>query len=512
MKLRTRIKYIFKSMLSPVPNGEGYAPNSEIGYHAIGLFGQNNAYNIIGNWFFIFCTSVLGVNTVVLGVIFGAARIWDAVNDPIVGAIIDRHRFKSGEKLRPYLLWVAPMIGILSALLFMDFGLSETGKILYIVVIYMAWDILYSFEDIAIWGMTSMMTTNGRQRNTIVQTARIAGSVGGWLPGLIPLMLTYYTYVPGMQLKTVYMLIGLIFGLGGMLISAFAHRVHERVPNTGKEESLLVLLKDLMKNKIIMLIVVANIISAFSLTVPSYYFFFYIDGVTLPAFLQPVLGEKLELGTLSFIYYLVAGIPGMFAMFFATKFAEKFGGMLNVLFIAASANIICRILGFVIGYEGYRIFLNMLIMGVAGIPAGMQGIASTALWGESIDMVEWKTGRRTEGSSFALQNFMGKATSGISIVMSGVLLNILQYEPSEGSRIDASVAGERYGQLIWPLFMLGPIIGSVLYLIPLVFLRYSPKEAAIISHDLAQRRSPYCPVNELQSAVDTDTFFSELGV
>ena len=512
MKPLTKIKYTLKSLLSPVPSGEGCAPNNEIAWHAVGLFGQNNAYNMVSGWFFIFCTSVLNMDTVILGVIFGAARIWDAVNDPMVGAIIDRHRFKSGEKLRPYLLVISPLIGVFTALLFFDFGLSQMGKIIYIVIIYMAWDVLYSFEDIAIWGMTSMMTTDGRQRNRIVQTARIAGSVGGWLPGLIPLILTYYTYVPGLKLKTVYMILGLVFGFGGMALSAFAHRAHERVPNTGKEESLLVLLKDLMKNKIVLLIVIANIISAFSLTVPSYYFFFYIDGVTLPAFLQPLLGEKLELGTLSFIYYLVAGIPGMFAMFFANKFAEKFGGMLNVLFIAAFSNIICRVLGFLVGYQGYLIFVNMLIMSVAGIPAGMQGIASTALWGESIDMVEWKTGRRTEGSSFALQNFMGKATSGISVVMSGVLLKILQYEPSEGARIEASVAGERYGKLIWPLFMLGPIIGSVLYLIPLFFLKYSPKDAAIIAHDLAQRRSAYCPVNELQTTVDVDTFLTEQGV
>ena len=63
--------------------------NRELVDYAIGVFGQNHAYNIIANWFMYFCTDVLFIDTLLIGTILGAARVWDAFNDPIVGVFVD---------------------------------------------------------------------------------------------------------------------------------------------------------------------------------------------------------------------------------------------------------------------------------------------------------------------------------------------------------------------------------------------------------------------------------------
>ena len=91
--------------------------NKELLDYAIGVAGQNQAYNIVSSWFMYFCTDVLFLDSLFIGVVLGAMRIWDAVNDPLVGTIVDRHVFKNGEKLRPFLKITAIPIGILTALM-----------------------------------------------------------------------------------------------------------------------------------------------------------------------------------------------------------------------------------------------------------------------------------------------------------------------------------------------------------------------------------------------------------
>lgn|GEM_PF-5447401 len=81
---------------------EGSVPNRELLSLSGGLTGQNMTYGYVANWLFYFMEKILHIKPFTVGSINGIMRIWDSINDPIFGAVIDRHRFKSGEKLRPY--------------------------------------------------------------------------------------------------------------------------------------------------------------------------------------------------------------------------------------------------------------------------------------------------------------------------------------------------------------------------------------------------------------------------
>ena len=110
--------------------------NRELVDYAIGVFGQNHTYNLVSSWFMYFCTDVLFIDTLLIGTILGIARIWDAFNDPIVGVLVDRHTFKNGEKLRPWLRIMALPVGILTALMFVDWGLPQNLMGVYICLVY----------------------------------------------------------------------------------------------------------------------------------------------------------------------------------------------------------------------------------------------------------------------------------------------------------------------------------------------------------------------------------------
>jgi len=452
--------------------------NRELVDYAIGVFGQNHAYNIIANWFMYFCTDVLFIDTLLIGTILGAARVWDAFNDPIVGVFVDRHTFKNGEKLRPWLKIMAVPVGILSALMFVDWGLPKNLMGVYIIAIYFLWDILYSFQDIAQWGMTAMISTRSEERGKAAQFGRIGGMMGGWLPGLLTIAIANLPAV-GISEKTIFLVAGIVFGFGGMLLSMRAAKTKERTPVKPPEGGLKDSFKLIFTNKIAMCLVVAELLGHVTFRIQDIYFFKYMVSVNL-------FGTIVNGLNIQFVYGLLVGIPGTLSIFIATWFARKIGGMKNILVLSTSLNVCMRLIAFLIGFEGWKIVIMGILISIVGIPQNMAGIATTTLWGDSVDYMEWKTGNRNEASVFALQNLVAKAGSGLDTFFTGLTLSILCFD---ATKYDAGLPQDpTFYKYVWPVYILGPALGSMLYLVPLLMIKYSKKQKEQVEKELKERR------------------------
>lgn len=467
---------LIKRLFRDKPGQE--VPNKEMLSFAVGVAGQNHMYNIVANWFLYFCTDVLFMDAMIIGIVLGVARVWDAINDPLVGVIIDHSKISKYGKLRPHILWSAIPIGICAALMFMDFGLTQTQEIIYIVVLYFVWDTMYSFQDIAQWGLTAMIATNVEERSKAAQFGRIGAMVGGWLPGLLPIILSNKDLL-GVTEKQIFMACAIVMCFGGMVLSMFAARVKERAPAVKTEGSPLASLKSLLRNRIVMLLVLANILSYCTLTVQQVYFFKYMVSIDL-------FGRTFDGMEVMFVFGIFVGLPGTLAMLITGRFSKWVGGMKNVLLIATVANIVCRIAAFFVGYEGIRIVYTGILLAICGIPNGMVGIASTAIWGDSIDYEEWRTGVRNEGAVFSMQNLVGKMGSGLSIFFTGLTLKLLDFD---ATKFDLGLPqSETFNKFIFPVYMLAPAFGSLLYLIPLLFMKYDVNAKHKLEALLRERR------------------------
>lgn len=473
--IKTKIKSFFAY------KSDREVQNKELLDFAIGVAGQNQAYNIVSSWLMYFCTDLIGIDALLIGTVLGVMRIWDAFNDPIVGTIVDRHVFKNGEKLRPFLKIMALPVGILTAMMFVDYGfLPEPWTGVYLIVVYFLWDFLYSFQDLSMWGMTSMISTHSSERARAAQFGRIGAMVGGWIPGLIPLMIENLPKF-GISEMTIFTVLGIAMGIGGMSLSMFTAKTKERAPVYKPEGKFSDSIKLIFQNKIAMALVIAAILSNFTLSLQDVYFFKYMVSVN-------IFGLTVEGLNVKFIYGLVVGLPGSAAMFVATWIAKKLGGMKRTLIIATILNIVIRVISYFIGYEGWRIFIVMIVMGIGGIPNGLNGIATTTIWGDSIDYMEWKTGHRNEGSVFALQNLVAKIGTGISTFTTGLALKIMDYDPDVADAIVDYVPSETFFKLAWPLFILTPALGQLFYLIPLLTIKYTEKQKKEIERELKIRR------------------------
>ena len=463
-----------------------FMPGGKIGkkeawIYSMGIYGQNLACALMMNWFMNFCTDVLYIDGIIIGAVLGIARVWDSVNDPIIGTIIDRHRFKNGEKFRPLLRMTPIAIGIIIVLLFTDWGFQgDIPKAIYILILYLAYDMVFTVQDVSMWSMTSVMTDVPDEREKISQYGRIFAAFGFAMVGVFPTAMDALLQ-QGVERKYIYLGAAVIFGIGGMALSMLSANAKERIRVS--EEATAVSFKENLKmlfdNKIVMLVLLGNILNGLSLTVPAAYFFEHKVSATF-------FGQEVGGLTIMTMFYGFAYMFTGAGMFFTRKLSGILGGMRNVLIAANLLTVVMRVLAFFVGFEGNRIWIAMILFGIGSIPGSMFGIARTALWGDSIDYMEWKTGKRAEAITFAAQTFCDKISNALNTVIAGALLTLLAYDA------EAIAAGgalsPQFHTWIWPLFMLGPAIGAALYIIPLLFIKYPKELKDQVTRELQERR------------------------
>ncbi len=472
--------------------------NNRLLSYAAGLAGQNISYSFISQRLFVFINTVLGIPSEKTGLITGISTLWDAVNDPIVGTLIDARKFKPGDKLRSLILYTSPIIGILTALMFFDFNLNITASIVLILIVYLIYDLLYSIQDIAMWGLIPLSSSNSEERSRVSQWVSIGAGAGAAIGGLFPSVRSILVDNAGMSEKNAYFLGAVVFGLGGMLISMLAYRMKEKaVYVSEKKVSVLDSLKSLKYNKTLIIICIARFLGSISLMLPWEYFF-ETEGVSYNFF-----GIELSGGTMQVLHGLIPGIPGAFMMFFATKFAAKIGGMKRVLVVSEVLQIICRLGAFAIGANNRFLNIGALIsiwvlLSICNIPISMKDIAHRSLISDSIDEVELKTGERTEGIVFSMQNFVSKLSAAVSKLIQGYVLKGLKFNNkivenktalSGAALIRAQSKDSPFFKYRWHQFMLGPIIGSILYLVTILFLNDDREHMAEVERLLKEKRN-----------------------
>lgn len=459
-----------------------------------GLAGQNIVYCFIGASFFqYFLTDIAQFPAHIVGVLLILMKVWDGVNDPIIGSIVDRHRFKSGEKLRPLLKYTPVPVGIFTVLIFVVFSTAENLlwlRVGYFVIMYLCWDITYTMQDVAIWGMTSVVTPNSGERDKFVQLARTIGSIFyGVFSAVIPMIMEIVAKQSGNSLALMTILFAAIFGLGGALISAKCYKAQERVRLVEPEQqqtSILECFKLLFQNKMLMLVTLSNLFGAlaFGNNLMTYFFKYKIPEISIGGF---VLGPL----TLTTVFGALTTAPSFFGMLMADKLKEKFKGYRNLLIFIQLCTLIGRVLAWIIGFQGKNIIFTLIILAICSFPGGAASIAQTSLFCDSVDYMEWKTGKRTEGVTFAMQTFFTKISSGITGALGTFALSALGYVAVEDKpgAVYLGTQSEAFETWIWPLVMLTPALAALLYMIPLLFIKYTPEQKAQVEKELAERRA-----------------------
>ena len=477
---RAAIRHPIRWLRSTTPGEPGEIPRRELTNYTLGLAGQNNLYGIAGGRFFHFCTNVLMIDPLVVGKMTGAITVFDALNDPVAGGLIDNYRFKDGRKLLPWIKLTSLPIAVMAFLLFVNWGFSSPAlRVAYCVAVYVIWDILYSFQDASLWGMTAAISPLSAQRARATQWADIGTFLGGLLPGLLMPMLSDGGAF-GLTQQTVYLLFAAVLCLGGGSLVMAALGTTERVRSLPREEtSVWKNIGALRYNYVLLLFLASEILHK---SVPNVEEIYIYQQLT-----YRIGGKAVAAGVVVTIFGALAGLPGSAIKFAATKIAERVGGMKRVMIISYIAGIAVRVLQFAVGYQTLpRLALVYLIDVIHGLPNGIFGIAMRTMISDSVEYVEWKTGERTEAITMSVRNLMSKMSRAVEKFIQGYCLHFLQYDPDRVARRQPQNA--HFHRWVWPVHRLGQALGMVLALIPLLLLKYPDSLKAQVEDEMAERR------------------------
>lgn len=467
----------------------------KVNYYA-GLSGQNLVYSLIGASFFTyFMTDIALFPAIVVSALLIVMKVWDGINDPIVGSFVDKHTFKNGEKLRPFLKYTPLPVGVFTVLMFLVFSTKEDLlwlRVAYFVIMYICWDLAYTVQDVAIWGITSSVSPDSDERDKFVQWARTIGSIFyGIFSAVIPMALEFIANATGVSMRLMTLVFAVIFGLGGAMISYRSYYAQERVRvlQSVQQESMIESFSLLFKNKMLMLVTLANLLGAvgFGGNLVTYFFKYEIPADFISS--EGIFSFIGALG-LTTVYFAITSVPGFIGMMLADKIKKRCKGYVNVLIFMQTVNIVFRIIAYFVGYQGKMLWISMIIIGIGTIPMGAQSIAQTSIFCDSIDYMEWKTGKRTEGITFSMQTSFTKISSGITAGLATLVLHLLKYNaiPDAEGVVYVGTQTAAFDRWIWPLVILTPAVASLLYIIPLLFIRYTPEERAKVETDLRERR------------------------
>ena len=317
-----------------------YIGKREFIMYAVAAGGQGMIYAVMSSYISDFYVNVMRLPLVFVLLLMLLARVWDAVNDPMMGMIADRYTTKWG-KYKPYVLFTPIPVAILTFLMFyVPEGFSQTQMMIYAAVTYTLWGMIYTVSDVPFWSLPNAMTPDAKERANVISFSRTLNGVGSAVPMAIYFVLSWVlgkimTGKTDLEIdKAKYMIIALICAVIGSAIFLSSYFfVKERViipnkPRKDKSESSV--LSRIFSCKPLMLVVVMGVLAsgrylvqAAAAHVARYTFYIGPDqaGLTPEQLVEALQSSR---GTVSTVFMVCAAI-GMFgAMLFMPLLYKKF--------------------------------------------------------------------------------------------------------------------------------------------------------------------------------------------
>lgn len=386
-----------------------------------GAFGKDLVVNLIGIYLMYYLTDILGVAASFVGTLYFVARIWDAINDPIMGMIVDKTKTKWG-KFRPWLVIGTLVNSVITVLIFTNFHLEGTALYVFVSIMYIVWGMTYTMMDVPYWSWLPNLTNNPTEREEISVLPRIFASLANLILGALGLTIVIFLdnlFGNGDQ-STGFLIVAVItIIIFNITIGITVKNVHEAPTNidTGITLRFKDIWRILFTNK--ELLAYIGMILTFFLCgqLIGNVMIYYFSYVTESKFL--------------FSLYNGMGFMEIIALFLFPKIA-KWLSRERVYPIATISIILGLLVILVAGYVAPKAFIPV-ILGTSLIKIGsglIMGIITVSI-ADVIDYSEMKFGQRNESVITSTQTFLMKTAMAFSGLATGWSLTLLGYQPGQ---------------------------------------------------------------------------------
>lgn len=441
----------------------------------IGTLGRDASYTMISLYLIFYLSDVLEVSDRALAgvtVVLVVVRIFDAVNDPFMGILIDNTRHPRFGKFKPWIVVGGVCSALLTVVMFSGVGVGS-GDLAFVLTfgaIYLLWEIAYTANDIGYWSMLPALTQDQKERERIGAVARICANLGTFtmVVAIVPVSNALADAVGG--LPTAY----LVIAAGVIVVSLFFQAVmlvlveeDRSIPERPQRTPLRDLAPTIFRNDQLMAVTVALALfmTAFTTTVSfGIYYFKYVWGD-----------------------------EGMYAVFAAVLGVAQIGALASFPWLSKHWSRE-RLFGTAIGLvvAGYLLFVlaptgALLLIVVAGLAifAGQAAIQLLMLVfvADTVEYGQWKLGRRNDSVTVSLQPFVYKLGSAIAsgIVGATIIASGISSADGHEDMTDGGIWLVKVAMLVLPLVL---IVASYL-----VWRRFHRLDAARYQQIVAELRA-----------------------
>lgn len=477
----------------------------------VGAFGRSGIYTLMSMFTLVFFQNGAGLTLSQGTTIILIGRIFDAVNDPVMGMIVDRTKSKWG-KMRPYLLFSPVPIAICTILLFTaPFEHGSNAAFVWALITYILWGVAFTVQDVPFWGLSSVITPLESERTSFISTARLGSTFGGILPALLVPIL----YQSNMGYSKGFFLSAVIFALLGCGLSSLIFFVSkERVPKTDHTPSFKETFVVLGKDKLLIIVIFAAILGSTMVTanqcadyIGNYLIIqnntdfnqiFDAAGNILPNVdAKAAYDFWIPRGTIVTTLTIAIGVGMVPAMAIFPMLRKKLS--LKQIYIGSAVfGLLVHTLCYVVfqsNITSINIYILWVFLFLMGLPLGIYNVITYALIADSVDYLEWKTGERHEGVCFSFQTFLSKVNAAVATFIFGQILGQSDFKAVDKSLVDIEGRQIFFEQsmetqkMLLALVTIVPAVGFLLTIIPMFFNDYTGKVKEQAQKELEETRT-----------------------
>ena len=428
---------------TPKNKGRKFGIKDKLAY-AAGDAGCNMSFALNGT-ITTFYTMYIGLSPELMALIIILLKVWDGINDPIMGAIMDRFRPKPGQsKFKPFIFWGSIALVVSGALVFLPVkGAPLAVKILCCVLGYLVWDTAYTVVNVPYGSMANVITSDPEERAQL-SLWRSIGAMIAQLPVMVILPMLMYRpltdafgkqvdnpYQPGFQkvdvLKgEVVFFVAIIMGIAGffffqLLMRGTVERLsasEEAAPKPQEKVNYLEVIKSFGKNR-----------AAIAMTVASIFQLIMMQGLATAS--AALYKDFFDMAGMSGIIQLVSFLPLFIVMPLITPLVKKYGkkeaSQWPLLLGVIGGALMMIVPKSVFLAEG-GIVLWIILQLIVSLSFAVFSTATWAMVADCIDYQEYQTGRREEGSAYAIYSLGRKVAQGLGAAVVLVIMGWLGFQ------------------------------------------------------------------------------------
>lgn len=379
-----------------------------------------------GMWLSTFYILILQVNPFHVAILMFITKIWNAVNDPIIGAILDSRKATKGGKFIPWIRAFSFPMAVLCVLGFLNVSNLDYGfRLAYMFITYVLYEALYTCVNVPFGTLSSVMTDDVRHRTALSRYRSMGGTIYMTVMVMVgPLVL----FVDNKPVAGRFVMLATICALMGFLFLQITsvwckERVVLPVRPQGQKLNYLHVLKEISKNKAllgVMFFSLAGMIGASVVNgLNTYLFKDYFGDVKLGS----------VAGATSVLWSVIAFV---ITQPLANKFGKKEWCCIGAGFAAAVYAVL-----FFVPLHNPMTFI--IINGICFVGASGMQVLVWAMVNDAIDYHELRTGERNEGIVYSTYSFFRKLSGAASSSLSALVLGFIGYNQAEGAIQSASV-------------------------------------------------------------------------